>query len=177
MAAKARDRMFKKEQLLEFSLACSRTIRTAAARSLGTGGASSSMRERRSERTTCSTIRRRFANRAADSFKTSEGVSTLPLSLYSCKKPSLAHRRGKTVIAYQRICARICDKVERSQELTPERDTQSASPDIIAVRRKAESGADDSKARREISRTLSAILKTPPLRDSSKTTEGCSRRW
>jgi hypothetical protein len=34
VAAKARDRTFKKEQLLKFKLACSRTIHTAAARSL-----------------------------------------------------------------------------------------------------------------------------------------------
>jgi hypothetical protein len=53
MAAKARDRTFNKEQLLKFSAACSRTIHTAATRSFRASGASSLMRERRDELTTC----------------------------------------------------------------------------------------------------------------------------
>jgi hypothetical protein len=36
---------------------------------------------------------------------------------------------------YRRTKARIYDKVKKSQEETPKRDTQSASPDIIAARR------------------------------------------
>ena len=47
---------------------------------------------------------------------------------------------GGTVPMYRRTNARIYDKVERSQEETPKRDSQSASPDIIAARRKAGPG-------------------------------------
>jgi len=44
---------------------------------------------------------------------------------------------GETVPVYRRTNARIYDKVKMSKEETPKRDTQSASPDIIAARREA----------------------------------------
>ena len=79
--------------------------------------------------------------RDAVSFKTSEGVSTLPLSLYSYKKPCAGAQKWETIlVVYRRTNTRIYDKVKRLQEETPKRDTQSASPDIIAARRKAGPG-------------------------------------
>jgi hypothetical protein len=78
--------------------------------------------------------------RDAVSFKTSEGVSTLLLSLYSYKKPCAGAQKWETILVYRRTNTRIYDKVKRLQEETPKRDTQSASPDIIAARRKAGPG-------------------------------------
>jgi len=78
--------------------------------------------------------------RDAVSFKTSEGVSTLPLSLYSYKETCAGAQRWETILVYRRTNTRIYDKVKRLQEETPKRDTQSASPDIIAARRKAGPG-------------------------------------
>jgi CheY-like chemotaxis protein len=78
--------------------------------------------------------------RDADSVKTSEGVSTLPLSLYSYKKPCAGAQKWETIPVYRLTNTRIYDKVKRLQEETPKRDTQSASPDIIAARRKAGPG-------------------------------------
>src|SRR5689334_21417799 len=95
------------------------------------------MRERSSERIICGTIRWRFATRVADSFKTSEG-SALPL--YSYKKPRAGTKKRENGLYAPAHKCENCDKVERSQEETPKRDTQSASPGIIAARRKAGPG-------------------------------------
>jgi len=78
--------------------------------------------------------------RDADSFKMSEGASALPLSLYSYKKPCSGTQKWETVPVCRITKTRIYDKVKKSQEETPKRDTQSASPDIIAARRKAGPG-------------------------------------
>src|SRR5262245_8239668 len=73
--------------------------------------------------------------RDADSFKMSEDVSAL--SLYSHKKPCAGAQKGEPLPVCRRTKARIYDKVKRSQEGSPKRDTQGASPDIIAARLKA----------------------------------------
>jgi len=78
--------------------------------------------------------------RDANIYKTSEGVSTWPLALYSYKKPSAGAQKWETILVYRRPNTRIYVKVKRLQEETPKRDTQSASPDIIAARRKASPG-------------------------------------
>ena len=78
--------------------------------------------------------------RDADSFKTSEGVSASPHYHYIVTRSRApVHRSGKRSLC-RRTNTRIYDKVKRSQEETPKRDTQSASPDIIAARRKAGPG-------------------------------------
>jgi hypothetical protein len=43
--------------------------------------------------------------RDADSVKTSEGVSTLPLSLYSYKKPCDGAQKWETILLYRLISA------------------------------------------------------------------------